>query len=97
MVEREQMAQAYETRHRRNGAIDLRDDMTALKKDFSQLTDDLGGVLTERWNGAGKRFNEGAARVGKQVRAHPIAALGAAAGAGLLAGVLVSVLARRRK
>jgi ElaB/YqjD/DUF883 family membrane-anchored ribosome-binding protein len=91
------MAQAYETRHRRNGSIDLRDDMTALKKDFSQLTDDLGGVITERWNGAGKRINEGAARVGKQVRAHPFAAVGAAAGAGLLAGVLISALARRRK
>ncbi len=92
------MAQAYETRHRRNGsAIDLRDDMSALKKDFSQLTDDLGGVITERWNSAGKQFNEGAAKVGKQVRAHPMAAVGAAAGAGLLAGVLISALARRRK
>lgn len=97
MVEREQMAQAYETRHRRNGSIDLRDDMTALKKDFSRLTDDIGGVITERWNDAGKRFNDGANRVGKQVRAHPFAAVGAAAGAGLLAGVLISALARRRK
>ena len=91
------MAQAYETRHRRNGAINLRDDMTTLKKDFSQLTDDLGSAITQRWNGIGERVNESAARVGKQVRAHPIAAVGVAAGAGLLAGVLVSALARRRR
>jgi len=92
------MAQAYETRQRRNGhTIDLRDDMAALKKDFSQLTDDLGGVITQRWNGIGERVNEGAAKVGKQVRAHPIAAVGVAAGAGILTGLLVSALARKRR
>ncbi len=91
------MAQAYETRHRRNGAIDLRGDMSTLQKDLSQLTDDIGGVITQRWNGIGERVNEGATKVGKQVRAHPIAAVGVAAGAGLLAGVLVSALARRRR
>jgi ElaB/YqjD/DUF883 family membrane-anchored ribosome-binding protein len=91
------MAQAYETRHRRNGAINLRDDMTTLQKDFSQLTGDIGNVIAQRWNGIGERVNDGAARVGKQVRAHPIAAVGVAAGAGLLTGVLLSALARRRR
>jgi ElaB/YqjD/DUF883 family membrane-anchored ribosome-binding protein len=91
------MAQAYETRHRRNGAIDLRDDMSTLQKDFSQLTEDLGGIFTQKWNDVGERVNGGIKRVGKEVRARPFAALGAAAGAGLLAGVLVTALARRRK
>lgn len=91
------MAQAYETRHRRNGAIDLRDDMSTLGKDFSQLTDDLGSIFTQKWNGVGERVNGGIKRVGKEVRARPFAAVGAAAGAGLLAGVLITALARRRK
>lgn len=93
------MAQAQETRHRRNGngAIDLRDDMAALRKDFSQLTDDLGSAFTQKWNGVGERVNEGINRAGKQVRARPLAAVGAAAGAGLLAGVLITALARRRR
>ena len=93
------MAHAYETRHRRNGnaAINLRDDMTTLQKDFSQLTEDIGSAITQRWNGIGERVNDGAAKMGKQVRAHPIAAVGVAAGAGLLAGVLVTALARRRR
>jgi hypothetical protein len=91
------MAQAYETRHRRNGAIDLRDDMNTLGKDFSQLTDDLGSIFTEKWYGVGQRVNGGIKRGGKEVRARPFAAIGAAAGAGLLAGVLVTALARRRK
>jgi ElaB/YqjD/DUF883 family membrane-anchored ribosome-binding protein len=91
------MAQAYETRHRRNGAIDLRDDMATLQKDFSHLTDDIGSIFTQKWNAAGERVNGGIKRVGKEVRARPLAALGAAAGAGLLAGVLVTALARRRK
>lgn len=91
------MAQAYETRHRRNGAIDLRDDMNTLGKDFSHLTDDLGAIFTQKWNAAGERVNGGIKRVGKEVRARPFAAVGAAAGAGLLAGVLITALARRRK
>ena len=91
------MAQAYETRHRRNGAIDLRDDMTTLQKDFSQLTGDIGKTIAARWDGLGEQVNDGAAKVGKQVRAHPIAAVGVAAGAGLLAGVLAAGLARRRR
>jgi ElaB/YqjD/DUF883 family membrane-anchored ribosome-binding protein len=91
------MAQAYETRHRRNGAIDLRDDMSTLGKDFSQLTNDLGSIFTQKWNAAGERVNGGIKRVGKEVRARPFAAVGAAAGAGLLAGVLITALARRRK
>lgn len=91
------MAQAYETRHRRNGAIDLRGDMNTLGKDFSQLTDDLGSIFTQKWNGVGERVNGGIKRVGKEVRARPFAAVGAAAGAGLLAGVLITALARRRK
>ncbi len=91
------MAQAYEARHRRNGAIDLRDDTSTLGKDFSQLTDDLGSVFSEKWNGVGERVNGGIKRVGKEVRARPFAAIGAAAGAGLLAGVLVTALARRGK
>ena len=93
------MAQAYETRHRRNGsdAIDLRSDMSALHKDFSQLTGDIGSVITQRWNGIGEQVNEGAAKVGKQVRARPLAAVGVAAGAGLLTGLLVSAMARRRR
>lgn len=91
------MAHAYETRHRRNGAIDLRDDMNTLGKDFSQLTDDLSGIFEQKWNAAGERVNGGIKRVGKEVRARPFAAIGAAAGAGLLTGVLVTALARRRK
>ncbi|MEZ5959337.1 MAG: hypothetical protein R3C30_02775 [Hyphomonadaceae bacterium] len=91
------MAQAYETRHRRNGAIDLRDDMATLGKDFSHLTDDLGEMFSKKWNAAGDRVNGGIKRVGKEVRARPFAAVGAAAGAGLLAGVLITALARRRK
>ena len=91
------MAHAYETRHRRNGAIDLRDDVNTLGKDFSQLTDDLGSILTDKWNGVGERVNGGIKRAAKEVRARPFAAIGAAAGAGLVAGILVTALARRRK
>jgi len=91
------MAQAYETRHRRNGSIDLRDDMATLSKDLSHLTDDIGSIFTQKWNAAGERVNGGFKRVGKEVRARPFAAIGTAAGAGLLAGVLVTALARRRK
>ena len=91
------MAQAYETRHRRNGAIDLRDDVNTLGKDFSQLTDDLGSIFTDKWNGVGERVNGGIKRAAKEVRARPFAAIGAAAGAGLVAGILVTALARRRK
>ncbi len=91
------MAHAYETRHRRNGAIDLRDDMNTLGKDFSQLGDDLSGIFEQNWNAAGKRVNGGIKRVGKEVQSRPFAAIGAAAGAGLLAGVLATALARRRK
>ncbi|MGD9968393.1 MAG: hypothetical protein AB7T59_17880 [Hyphomonadaceae bacterium] len=91
------MAQAYETRHRRNGAINLHDDVTALQKDFSKLTGDIGGVIQSEWNGIGARINKSAADMGKQVRARPIAAVGVAAGVGLLAGVLVAGLARRRR
>ena len=91
------MAHAYETRHRRNGAIDLRDDVNTLGKDFSQLTDDLGGIFTDKWNGVGERVNGGIKRAAKEVRARPFAAIGAAAGAGLVAGILVTALARRRK
>lgn len=91
------MAHAYETRHRRNGAIDLRDDMNTLGKDFSQLTDDLSGIFEQKWNAAGERVNGGIKRVGKEVRARPFAAIGAAAGAGLLIGAAVTALARRRK
>ena len=91
------MAQAYETRHRRNGAIDLRDDMSTLGKDFSQLTDDLGSIFEQKWNAAGERVNGGIKRAAKEVRARPFAAIGAAAGAGLVAGILVTALARRRK
>ena len=91
------MAHAYETRHRRNGAIDLRDDVNTLGKDFSQLTDDLGRIFTDKWNGVGERVNGGIKRAAKEVRARPFAAIGAAAGAGLVAGILVTALARRRK
>ena len=91
------MAHAYETRHRRNGAIDLRDDVNTLGKDFSQLTDDLGSIFTDKWNGVGERVNGGIKRAAKEVRARPFAANAAAAGAGLLAGILVTALARRRK
>ncbi|MEQ1818985.1 MAG: hypothetical protein ABL871_10275 [Terricaulis sp.] len=91
------MAHAYETRQRRNGAIDLRDDMSTLGKDFSQLTDDLGGIFEQKWNAAGERVNGGIKRAAKEVRARPFAAVGAAAGAGLLIGAAVTALARRRK
>ena len=91
------MAHAYETRHRRNGAIDLRDDMNSLGKDFSQLTDDLGSIFEQKWNAAGERVNGGIKRAATEVRARPFAAIGAAAGVGLVAGVLVTALARRRK
>ncbi len=91
------MAHAYETRHRRNGAIDLRDDVNTLGKDFSQLTDDLGSIFTDKWNGVGERAMGGIKRAAKEVRARPFAAIGAAAGAGLVAGILVTALARRRK
>ena len=91
------MAHAYETRHRRNGAIDLRDDVNTLGKDFSQLTDDLGSIFTDKWNGVGERVNGGIKRAAKEVRARPFAAIGAAAGAGLVAGMLVTARARRRK
>lgn len=91
------MAHAYETRHRRNGAIDLRDDMSTLGKDFSQLTDDIGSIFTQKWNGFGERVDGGIKAAAKEVRARPLAAVGAAAGAGLLAGVLITALARRRK
>lgn len=91
------MAHAYETRHRRNGAIDLRDDMSTLGKDLSHLTDDIGSIFTQKWNSAGERMNGGIKAAAKEVRARPFAAVGAAAGAGLLAGVLITALARRRK
>ena len=57
------MAQAYETRHRRNGAIDLRDDMATLQKDLSHLTDDIGSIFTQKWNAAGERVNGGSSQL----------------------------------
>lgn len=91
------MTRAFETRRRRNGEVNLRDDMAALQKDFSQLTGDVGSVITQKWDGVGERFNQGAARVGKEVRAHPLAAVGIAAGAGLLIGLAAAATARRRR
>ena len=90
------MAHAYETRHRRNGAIDLRDDMNTLGKDFSQLSDDLGSIFEQKWNAAGERVNGGIKRAAKEVRSRPFAAVGAAAGAGIAVGVLLAALTRRK-
>lgn len=89
------MAQTHETRHRRNGAIDLREDMATLQKDFSRLGDDIGSVIQTEWNGIGKRVNGSVAYMEKEVRRRPIAAVGVAAGVGLLAG-LAFALAKRR-
>jgi ElaB/YqjD/DUF883 family membrane-anchored ribosome-binding protein len=89
------MAQAHEMRNRRhnNGSIKhLREDVTSLQKDLSALTNDLGDLLTAQWNGIGKRVDGGVSYVGDQVRTHPLAAVGIAAGAGLLAGLAISLL-----
>ena len=92
------MAQAYELRHRRhnNGSIKhLREDVTSLQKDLSALTNDLGDLIALQWNGLGKRVNGGVAQMGEQVRTHPLASVGVAAGAGLLVGLAISLLSSR--
>ncbi|MGD9980552.1 MAG: hypothetical protein AB7H66_08520 [Hyphomonadaceae bacterium] len=90
------MAQAYETRHRRNGAIDLRDDMATLQKDFSRLGDDIGGLIKTEWDSVGKRVDGGVKYMHGQVRKRPIAAVGVAAGVGLLAGLAFALRPRRK-
>lgn len=88
------MAQAFETRHRRNGGSvrHLREDVTTLQKDLSQLTGDVGNLISAQWNGLGQRVSGGAAYVGEQVRAHPVAAIGMAAGLGFVAGIAISAM-----
>jgi ElaB/YqjD/DUF883 family membrane-anchored ribosome-binding protein len=90
------MAQAYETRHRRNGAIDLRDDVATLQKDFSRLSDDIGGAIKTRWTDIGKRVDGGMTYAKRQVRARPLAAVGVAAGVGLLTGLALAMRPRRK-
>jgi ElaB/YqjD/DUF883 family membrane-anchored ribosome-binding protein len=93
------MSQAYEPRQRRsNGQIKhLREDVTTLQKDFSKLGDDFGKLVKTEWNGIGRRVNGGVAYMEGKVRQRPFAAVGAAAGVGLLAGIALTLAARRRR
>jgi ElaB/YqjD/DUF883 family membrane-anchored ribosome-binding protein len=102
-------AQETRQRRRNNGALKdhvghVREDITGLRKDVSALANDLGALATAQWNTTTQqlqvlrrsiveRANGGAHYAGEQVRAHPLSALGVAAGAGFLLGL---VLSRRR-
>jgi ElaB/YqjD/DUF883 family membrane-anchored ribosome-binding protein len=95
------MAQAYESRTRRNGALrthakSVRDDVSTLQKDFSQLRNDLGTLAAMQWSDLRGRTNDSARYVGEQVRQHPATAIGIAAGAGLLAGLALSAMGNGR-
>jgi ElaB/YqjD/DUF883 family membrane-anchored ribosome-binding protein len=98
----EPMAESLENRRRRNGhdlrsqAGHVREDMDTLRKDMSQLQSDLGELVSLQWSEIGERVNGGARYVGEQVRTHPIASVGAAAGVGLLAGLALAGMANGR-
>ncbi|MFA7321346.1 MAG: hypothetical protein WC000_07765 [Dokdonella sp.] len=63
---------------------------------FSEKLRNNGAALNEELSAAGERFGEGAKRLGsiasEQIRAHPLAAVGIA----VAAGVIASRLLRRR-
>jgi ElaB/YqjD/DUF883 family membrane-anchored ribosome-binding protein len=92
------MAQTYEGRHqRRNGNGDLRshanhvrEDVATLQKDLSQLRSDLGGLIAMQWRAAGEQMNSGVNYMSEQVRTRPVASIGVAATAGLLAGLALA-------
>ena len=93
------MAQHYEGRRERrssNGAhaSHVREDMAALQKDFSKLRSDLGTLAAMQWRSMSDRVNSGVSYVGEQVRTRPIASIGLAAGAGLLAGIALAMNGR---
>ena len=96
------MAESLENRRRRNGhdvraqAIHVREDVDTLRKDVSQLRSDLGDLVAMQWSDLGERVSGGARYVGEQVRTRPIASVGAAAGAGLLAGLVLASMANGR-
>lgn len=92
------MAQTYETRQRRsNGQIKhLREDVTTLQKDFSKLGDDLSGLIKTELNSVTQRVSGGVSYMKEQVQERPFAAVGVAAGVGLLAGLVLAIGARRR-
>lgn len=95
MLTETNMAQHYEGRRERrssNGALSshashVREDMAALQKDFSKLRSDIGTLAAMQWRTMGDRVNSGVSYVGEQVRTRPMASIGLAAGAGLLAGI----------
>ena len=97
------MAHSYEGRRDRrtsNGALsshatDVREDVVTLQKNLSKLSSDLGTLAALQWRSVGENVNSGVTYVGEQVRTRPIASIGIAAGAGLLAGIaLVSMNGR---
>jgi ElaB/YqjD/DUF883 family membrane-anchored ribosome-binding protein len=71
----------------------LRDDLSQLRQDVSSLAGELLGVAKESASGAydtaKKRGMEIADTLEEQVQEHPLATVGIAFGAGLLAGVLL--------
>jgi ElaB/YqjD/DUF883 family membrane-anchored ribosome-binding protein len=96
-------------RQRRDGPLKehvghVREDITGLRKDVSALATDLKALASAQWGattrqlqairrGAVERANGGARYVGEHVRTHPLSALGAAAGVGVILGWALS---RRR-
>lgn len=90
----------------RSHAKHVRDDMITLQKDLSQLKGDMSSmfgaqvdVLSKRASAIGEdaleRFNTGRTYVEERVQERPFAAIGVAAGAGLLAGLLLGAFSRR--
>jgi hypothetical protein len=93
------MAQLYE---RRNGALraqtdHVREDIGALQKDMSQLRSDLSELIALQWRSLGDSVGGGAAYVEEQVKTRPLAVLGLAAGAGIVAGLALASFGGRQR
>jgi len=97
-----EMAQAFEERRRggngdmRKRAGHVREDMSALRNDLGQLRSDIGALVALQWANARERVDSGMRYAGEQVRAHPMTTIGAAAGVGLIAGLLLRGVNHRR-
>src|SRR5690348_11435739 len=68
----------YEGRQRRNGSLraqadHVREDISALQKDMSQLRSDFGELVSLQWRTIGDRVEGSAAYVGDQVKTRPLA------------------------
>lgn len=95
------MAQPMEHRQRRNGshhagAGHVREDISALQRDIGKLSTDLSALAASQWSALNERVNGGVESVSEGVRTRPIAALGLAAGIGLVAGYALAAMAAQK-